>query len=232
MISNSETCLTMLSRMVDVPLSPDEQTISQNNRVTIIESYNSNPMALKAYLYFIINRSLDLPTTEMAIDDHNVNVMMFDGQFLFNEFEFMKCFSLDHSQVKKAMQIFNPIDDCQMLIHLYEYLPSQMITNPQIRLFVIIVNSSILFPDLIEKINQHLFSLTIAVRFIIVVDHLTKNLFNFYRKKPICQIMHCLNDKQATEQITGDQSTGNRISLLIKRNQHELIKKSFNVQCI
>lgn len=237
MVSNSETCFTMLSRMLDVQLSPDEQTMNQNNRVTIIECRNSHPMALKAYLYFIIHRSIDLTSTENTDNDSKVNVMIFDGQFLFNEFEFMKSFSLNHSQVNKAMKIFNPMDDCQMLIHLYEYLPSIMLTNPRIRLLVIIVNSSTLFPDLMEKINQHIFSLTITVRIIIVVDCLTKNWLHFYSKKTICQILNCrLNDKSTTpEQINnnGDQyQTDRNISILIKRNPAELIKKSIYVKCI
>lgn len=194
MESNFETCLSMLARIRGLTPSPDIDVIDDANKVTVIDLKSSDLVAVKYYLYYLIANSIKKefpPGLEKC--QHTSRVLIFDGIHLFNESEFTNQF-VNNIQLKQ-IQLFRPVDDSMMMMYLYEYLQVSMSTNSSLQLIVIIVNPISLYTDLLDKLNRHLFSLSISVRFLLLSDRLSKRQMEFYLQKSICQIINCMFDQ-------------------------------------
>ena len=219
-----ESGLSMLCRIINVGPTPDPETIDDTKKVTIIDSETSDLIALKAYLYHLIERSIKDEANADEIKDWP-NVMIFDGKFIV---DFDECCKLFPTLQSKRVKLFQPIDDLMMIEYLRAHLQTHMVVNPKLRLFMIISNPDILFPTLVDQINALLFAQGICTHIVFIIDRLDRKQWNFYNSQKFCQILRC--------KLSGD-SDMNDVEQIKKLSIHihnivdkSVCHKSFTVQ--
>ena len=206
MNSNFESCQSLLCRIINVGSSPDTETIADEKKLTIIDSGTSDLIALKAYLYYLIKQSIE---SEQNSDDDNEdwpNAIILDGKFIIDFDEYFKLFPKFQS---KQVKLFQPIDDFMMIECLNVHLQTQMVVNKKLKLLIIICHPELLFPDLVDQINDSLFAQCICTHIILIIDRLDKKQWNFYNPKKFCQMLRCklnevsdnVNDGQQVKQL-------------------------------
>ena len=193
----------MLARNRKFTASTNVET-ADLEKVLVIELNPDDFLATKMYIYYLISVTVnEQPLTPYK--EGCPRVVIFDGRCLFNQREFTHRFVQDQ-ELLKQIRITRVVDDGIMLMCLHDYLRVHLSCNLNLALIVIMCNSNILFPDLLEKINHLLFSLSITVRVVLVVDQLNKIQKDFYRQKNICEMIKCKIEKKNTKNTNQDNN--------------------------
>ncbi|KAF7488571.1 hypothetical protein SSS_03093 [Sarcoptes scabiei] len=234
METNFETGFNMLSRLKTLASVSDVEIFDKFTKFSIFEIENCDIKALKAYLYNLIRCSLRQDDSHLHSSNDTNNefhkVLIFDGQFLFNSFEFCTTFgrSFESETLRKLIRIFRPIDDDVMMINLHGQLQIEMLRNSRLKLIVIILNPSILFPDQLEKVSQFLLPLSISVPITLLTDSLGKNRIQEFQKRSTVLVLKCfqINDKNKSDKEDKNDDGENQIRIKIKKiNSNESIIK-------
>lgn len=207
----------MLSRIQCGHTPGNEPALSQLDqleKVVIFELKASQLQATKTYTYSLIRSIISEPAHPTK--DECSRVLIFDGRFFFRESEFT-CNFLKEPAFLTHIRIHRAVDDSMMMLLLNEYFKVNMACNHDLRLVLIAVNSSTLFPDLLKKINSLIFSISVSAHVILIVDELTQPQVNLYCNKSYCAILSC--KQEADEKETVDDTDLN-FDHLVKKSTH------------
>ena len=225
MIKNQmESGLSMLSRIRGSITLPNFEFLNnETDKVYIIESDSNGLLASRIFTYNLIACTLN-DSNNIDLNIHFkpnfYRILIFDGRCWFKEDDFIANF-IAESEKLQQIKIYRATDDSILMMHLYDQLKTNFAINLNLQLVVIITNSSILFPELVDQLNQYLFSLSITVRVILIVDHLKKSQIEFYRQKPICDIIQCKLVQQ------GNEHCNKIITLQVVGKKNSIVEKSF-----
>lgn len=207
----------MLSRIQCVHTPDNKPALSeldQLEKVVIFELKASQLQATKTYTYSLIRSIISEPAHPTK--DECSRVLIFDGRFFFRESEFT-CNFLKEPAFLTHIRIHRAVDDSMMMLLLNEYFKVNIACNRDLRLVLIAVNPFTLFPDLLNKINSLIFSISVSAHVILIVDELTQPQVNLYRNKSYCGILSC---KQEAAETVDD----------MELNFDHLVKKSTQVK--
>lgn len=123
------------------------------------------------------------------IDLINPLIIIYDGLGAFNLMRFSSILSSINRL--KYININRVNDENQLLIALNNDLSTHLALNNKLKLIVIYANSSNIFPQIVDKINEILFSLVISVHIILVVDRINKLQKKSYLERNSFQIIKC-----------------------------------------
>jgi len=119
----------------------------------------------------------------------NPLIIIYDGLGAFNLMRFSSILSSINRL--KYININRVNDENELLIALNNDLSTHLALNNKLKLIVIYANSSNIFPQIVDKINEILFSLVISVRIILVVDRINKLQKKSYLERNSFQIIKC-----------------------------------------
>ena len=157
-------------------------------KVVVIGWNNDHLRAIRLYVNSLIRAAANVPV-QFEKDDMP-SVLVFDGKYFHNEREFAKVFVNDKN-VLKRIRTFHLACDTHMLVHLKRYYKTHLACNINLQLIVIIPNSPILYPDLLDKINKIILSFPQPVKILLIIDGLSDEQLEFYKAKPICEVLFC-----------------------------------------
>ena len=222
MDSKYESSVSMISRIRGFQESLQPEIIDPTTRVLAINLKQCDLLAVKIYLYNLVYQAAIL---DLSPDNHDSNVIIIDGQFLFKDSEFAKYANKDPVASSKVC-ISRPSDESVYLMHLHERLPCSMALNSNLRLVVLISLPMALFPGLIDQLNTCLFSLSISTLVVLVADRFSKPQLDLYRQKSICQTIICKLDAESNQEEPRESHLKCTIPLAILKNESTVIKKS------
>ncbi|KAI2805755.1 hypothetical protein BLOT_004758 [Blomia tropicalis] len=197
-----ESGLAMISRIRSLqhPLDP-KLFDNHSEKVLLIHLTDETDelIASRCYVYSLIQTILKVEN--FPITNVHPSVLIFDGRFFFRDEEFINSIPLSSSSnsIKREqllnqsrVKIYEAFDDNELLSQLYTNVRVHMAINLNLKLIIIAVNSSIIFPDLFEKVSKFLFSLTITVHSIIITDHLSKSSKQYFgQRNNVSDIIRC-----------------------------------------
>jgi hypothetical protein len=181
-------CQQIISKYEPIIETNDSQ-INENNDKSVDNLTQNNSQFIIYSLSNETNNDFYNDINEQNIDLINPLIIIYDGLGAFNLMRFSSILSSINRL--KYININRVNDENQLLIALNNDLSIHLALNNKLKLIVIYANSSNIFPQIVDKINEILFSLVISVRIILVVDRINKFHKKCYLERNSFQIIKC-----------------------------------------